>query len=54
MSDGEILPPEPEKDPGERSSNGPSLGLLYSILALALAAAIGLALLIVLPFYRRR
>jgi hypothetical protein len=34
-------------------SRGPSLTLLYSLLALALAAAIGFALLIVSPFYRR-
>jgi hypothetical protein len=54
MSDPEILPPDREKDSGEEPSSGPSLALLYSILALALAAAIGFALLIVLPFYRRR
>jgi hypothetical protein len=40
----------PEKAPGE----GPSLTLLYGLLILALAAAIGFALLIVLPFYHRR
>jgi hypothetical protein len=33
---------------------GPNLVVLYSFIALALAAAIGLALLIVLPFYNRR
>lgn len=33
---------------------GPSLKLIYALLALALAAAIGFALLIVLPFYHRR
>jgi len=36
------------------TNQGPSLTLLYSLLALALAAAIGFALLIVLPFYNRR
>jgi hypothetical protein len=35
-------------------AQGTNLTLLYSLLALALAAAIGLALLIVLPFYHRR
>jgi hypothetical protein len=44
--------------PGENSEadreKGPNLALLYSLLALALAAAIGFALLIVLPFYHRR
>ena len=54
MSDPEILPPGPEKHAREESSSGPSLTLLYSLIALALAAAIGFALLIVLPFYRRR
>jgi hypothetical protein len=38
----------------EHPPTGPSLKLLYSLLALALAAAIGFALLIVLPFYHRR
>ena len=39
---------------GDEPGRGPSLTLLYSLIALALAVAIGLALLIVLPFYRRR
>ena len=39
---------------GRQSAPGPSLTLLYSLIALALAAAIGLALMIVLPFYHRR
>ena len=38
----------------EEESRGPNLVLLYSLIALALAAAIGLAGLIILPFYRRR
>jgi hypothetical protein len=54
MSDPEILPPGPESGAPERASQGPSLKLLYGLLVLALAAAIGFALLIVLPFYRRR
>jgi hypothetical protein len=33
---------------------GPSLKLLYTLIALALAAAIAIAGLIVLPFYRGR
>lgn len=41
-------------DPSENHSDGPNLTLLYSLIALALAAAIGFAVLIVLPFYRRR
>jgi hypothetical protein len=38
----------------EDSAQGPNLVLLYSLIALALAVAIGVALLIVLPFYHRR
>jgi hypothetical protein len=45
-------PPEPLAE--DRLAQGPSLALLFGLLALALAAAIGFALLIVLPFYHRR
>jgi hypothetical protein len=38
----------------ERTPAGPSLKLLYGLLVFALAAALGFALLIVLPFYQRR
>ena len=38
----------------DQSAQGPSLKLLFGLLVLALAAAIGFALLIVLPFYHRR
>ncbi len=44
----EILPPD---DP---PSKGPSLILLWSLVAFALIAAVAAAALIVLPFYRRR
>ncbi len=54
MSDPEILPPSEAGDSGEKPSSGPSLTLLYSVIALALAAAIALAAMIVLPFYRHR
>ena len=40
----------PEND----EPQGPNLTLLYSLIALALAAAIAIAALIVLPFYQRR
>ncbi len=40
--------------PSEKHSSGPSLILLYSLIALALLAAIGFAAMIVLPFYQRR
>jgi hypothetical protein len=38
----------------DKPAQGPSLTLLFGLLAVALAAAIGFALLIVLPFYHRR
>jgi hypothetical protein len=46
--------PEHLQSEEETPARGPSLMLLYGLLALALAAAIGFALLIVLPFYHRR
>ncbi len=52
MNDGEQTRGEGERrdDP----ATGPSLTLLFSLIALALAAAIALAALIVRPFYLRR
>ncbi len=51
MSDTE----RPTDGPGDKPpALGPNLILLYGLLALALAAAIGFALLIVQPFYHRR
>ena len=41
---------EQEEGPGK----GPNLVLFYGLLVLALAAASGFALMIVLPFYHRR
>jgi hypothetical protein len=43
------LEPIPDDEP-----RGINLTLVYSLIALALIAAIGLALLIVFPFYHRR
>ena len=40
-------------DEDSKAGRGPNLKLMYSLLVLALAAAIGLALLIVRPFYLR-
>jgi hypothetical protein len=52
----EILPPElePPKPEVEERTAGPSLTLIYSLVALALLFAVSFAALIVLPFYRRR
>jgi hypothetical protein len=44
----------PEAPPENKPAQGPNLILLYGLVALALAAAIGFALLIVMPFYQRR
>ena len=44
---------KPEADQDEEPSGEPNLVLLYSLIALALAAAIGFALMIVMPFYHR-
>ena len=38
----------------EQTSPGPNLKLVYSLIALALGVALGVAALIVLPFYQRR
>ncbi|MGA3263003.1 MAG: hypothetical protein ABSC47_03045 [Terracidiphilus sp.] len=54
MSDPERPPAGPGGESPHRPSQGPSLTLIYSLIALALAAAIGFALMIVLPFYHRR
>jgi hypothetical protein len=43
-----------KEEAGDEPSRGPNLVLLYSLIALALAVAIGIAALIVLPFYQRR
>jgi hypothetical protein len=38
----------------DEPSTGPNLVLMYSLIALALVAAIAFALMIVMPFYVRR
>jgi hypothetical protein len=40
-------------DEEDSASKGPNLVLIYSLIALALAAAIGFALMIVAPFHHR-
>lgn len=44
------LGPESSKD----EPQGPNLTLIYSLIGLALLVAVGIAALIVLPFYQRR
>ncbi|MGA2050426.1 MAG: hypothetical protein ABSG96_22210 [Terracidiphilus sp.] len=44
---------EETSDEEDSASKGPNLVLIYSLIALALAAAIGFALMIVAPFHHR-
>jgi hypothetical protein len=58
MNDQDGQPANPEAESRQspledNSSRGPNLILIYSLIALALAAAIGFALMIVLPFHHR-
>lgn len=49
------MPVKPQHEPeDDEPSKGPNLVLIYSLLAAAFLAAMGLAVLIVLPFYHRR
>jgi len=41
-------------DEEDEAPHGPNLTLIYSFVVLALIAAIGFAVLIVMPFYHRR
>jgi hypothetical protein len=43
-----------DREPEVEKPQGPNLTLLYSLIALAIAAAIAIAAIIVLPFYQRR
>lgn len=54
MSNPEQSTGKPAAAAEDEPSQGPNLILLYSIIAIAIAAAIGFAMLIVLPFYHRR
>jgi len=54
MSDEEQPQADRNSKDGDEPATGPNLTLLYSLIGLALAAAIGLAVLIVWPFYLRR
>jgi len=52
MNDDERETTDPEQNPA--SGSGVNLTLIYSLIALALVAAILVAMFIVLPFYQRR
>ncbi|HUH62457.1 MAG TPA: hypothetical protein VLZ50_05645 [Terracidiphilus sp.] len=47
--------PDPQHaDADDDRSRGPNLALIYSLIALAMLVAMGIALWIVMPFYTRR
>ena len=46
--------PQPCPEPEEPPESGPNLTLLYSLIGVALVLAIGFAMAIVFPFWRRR
>ena len=54
MSEPVRPPATSDSDPDNPPFRGPNLTLIYSLIALALGAAIGIAMLIVLPFHQRR
>jgi hypothetical protein len=54
MSDPEVPGPIPEDPEADQDPGGPSLTMLYCLIALALALAIGIAIMIVIPFHHRR
>ena len=54
MNDADGSEADQQNETGGDPSQGPNLVILYSLIALALAVAIGLAALIVLPFYQHR
>jgi len=53
MSNPALEPKDPEAPEEEAESKGPNLFLLYSLLALAILAAMGFAAMIVYPFHLR-
>lgn len=54
MSDSRPPSSSPEEDDADKAPRGVNLYVVYGIMLFALLVAIGLATLIVLPFYHRR
>ena len=47
--------PHQEQDDGQNAPNrGPNLTLIYTLIVLAMIAAVAVAAMVVLPFYHRR
>ena len=47
-------PDQSSEDTGEELNRGPNLTFLYSLIVLAIIAALAIAAFVVLPFYHRR
>jgi hypothetical protein len=54
MNDPKRITPQDEVSQAEQPARGPNLTLIYSLIVLAMLAAIAFAALIVMPFYNRR
>ncbi|MFP5276499.1 MAG: hypothetical protein ACLGPM_05250 [Acidobacteriota bacterium] len=54
MNDRDELEKKETGQPADEQPKGPSLALLYTLLAIALLTATALAAMIVLPFYQHR
>ena len=54
MSDPNLIVPPQQDGEDKKTQGGPSLTLIYSLIVLAMLAAIAIAALVVLPFYNRR
>ena len=54
MNDPKPIAPQNEVSQADKPARGPNLTLIYSLIVLAMLAAIVFAALIVMPFYNRR
>jgi len=53
MNDAKGAGSRPDEEPAEEPGRGPNLTVIYSLIVLAMLAAIAVAAFIVLPFYHR-
>ncbi len=54
MNEPEHQPAPPDDNDADKAPRGVNLALIYGVMLVALLIAIGLATMIVLPFYHRR